>query len=257
MQPVAFWRGLLCYGGGKKKGKKKKKGRSAAAASTTRKLIPLPCPNPPRFDIAAHHPINVGAPTRAAINPDDMSTPDLYKLKQILRAAAHSGRVFPGSVKPIWGTELWWNSNPPGRGLPLGRQARYLEQGFYVLWKQAVQAAFWFEVRDLPVSAGQNAGGLPVPTTGLFFRDGRPKPALRAYQFPFVAERLGGNRVRVWGEAPGPGPVAVQIRKGKFKHLKTLKAGSNRVFVGIVHFGGKKRLRAQQGSQTSLVWTQS
>ena len=87
-----------------------------------------------------------------------MSTPDLYKLKQILRAAASSGRVVPGNAKPIWGTELWWNSNPPGRGVPLARQARYLEQAMYILWKQAVQVAIWFEVRDAPVSAGQQAG---------------------------------------------------------------------------------------------------
>jgi hypothetical protein len=254
MQPLAFWRGLLCYSAGKKKGKKKKKGRAARALGTT--LIPQACPNPAKFDIAAHHPINVGAPTRAALNADDISTPDLWKLKRVLRAAVSSGRALPGGSKPLWATELWWNSNPPGRGLPLPRQARYLEQAFYVLWKQAVQATFWFEVRDAEVSPGQSAGGLPVPTTGLFLRDGTPKPALTAFQFPFVTERLSKNRVRAWGEAPGAGPVKIEIKRKKFKTIKTLGAGSNRVFVGILHLSGNARLRAKQGSQTSLIWRQ-
>jgi hypothetical protein len=259
MQPVAFWRGLMCFSAGKKKkAKKRKKGRAAtAAAARQRKLIPLPCPNPPRFDIAAHHPINVGAPTRAAVNVDDASTPDLSKLKRILRAAARSGRVVPGGPKPLWATELWWNSNPPKAGaLPLGRQARYLEQAFYILWKQGVQASFWFEVRDAEGST-QATGGLPVPTTGLFLRDGTPKPALRAYQFPFVTERLSKTRVRAWGEAPGAGRVKIQIGRGKrFRTIKTLGAGSNRVFVGVLGLRGKARLRAKQGSATSLVWRQ-
>jgi hypothetical protein len=243
MQPLRFWRGLLCL----KTGKKRKRGRSQ------RKLIPLPCPDPAHFDIAAHHPINVGAPTRAAINADDVSTPDLGKLKRVLKAAAKSGRAVPGGNKPLWATEIWWNSNPPrAGGLPLARHARYLEEAFYVLWKQAVQAVFWFEVRDAA------SGGAPAPTTGLFLRDGTPKPALTAYGFPFVTERVSRGRVRAWGEAPGPGPVSIEIRRGhRFRHLRTLKAGSNRVFVGNLRLGAKAQLRARQGSETSLIWKQS
>lgn len=246
MQPLAFWRGLLCLGAGKKHKKKKTGARKQG------KLIPLPCPSPAHFDIAAHHPINVGAPTRRALNADDVSTPDLGKLKRVLRAATRSGRALPGGNKPLWATEIWWNSNPPRPGgLPLARHARYLEQALYVLWKQGVQAAFWFEVRDaLP-------GGGPTPTTGLFLRDGTLKPALQAYQFPFVTERLRGAHIRAWGEAPGPGPVTIEVRRGhRYRHLKTLKAGSNRVFVGNLHLGRKAQLRARQGSQTSLLWRQ-
>jgi hypothetical protein len=244
MQPLAFWRGLLCLG----KGKKHKKKRGARRQA---KLIPLPCPSPAHFDIAAHHPINVGAPTRRALNADDISTPDLGKLKRVLGAATRSGRALPAGNKPLWATEIWWNSNPPRPGgLPLGRHARYLEQALYVLWKQGVQATFWFEVRDaLP-------GGGPTPTTGLFLRDGTPKPAFRAFQFPFVGERLSRSRVRVWGEAPGPGPVKIQKGRKRFHKVKTLSAGANRVFVGIIQLRGHAKLRAQQGSQTSLVWSQ-
>ena len=253
MQPLTFWRGLLCYSAGAKRKKHKtKKGKRASAARSRGKLIPQPCPDPAHFDVAAHHPINVGAPTRAAINADDISTPDLYKLKRVLRAAAASGRVVPGGAKPLWATEIWWNSHPPSKGLPLAKQARYLEQGFYVLWKQAVQVAVWFEIRDL-----EPLPNLPIPTSGLFFRDGRPKPALRAYQFPFVTERLGGNRLRAWGEAPKGGAVSIDRCRHRCHHIKTLQAGANRVFVGILHVRGKLRLRATQGSNSSLIWKQN
>jgi hypothetical protein len=234
MQPLDFWRGLLCLRIGKK-GKKHRAGKLIRVAGCT----------PPRFDIAAHHPINVGSPTRHALNADDASTPDIGKVRRVIRAGV--------GKRPIWATEIWWNSNPPSRGVSLKTQARYLSQSFYVLWKQRVPVTFWFELRDL-----QPNGIDPIPTSGLLFRDGRPKPAFQAFRFPFAAERLSKTRVRVWGLAPGAGPVQIGIGKGKHLHrIRTLKAGVNRVFVGIIHVRHGARLRAVQGSEGSLVWRQS
>jgi hypothetical protein len=237
MQPLTFWRGLLCEPVTKKKKKKKKRkkrGRRAAAAA-------IPGCTPPRFDVAAHHPINVGAPTRPAINPDDVSTPDIKKLRRVIRAGVGN--------KPIWATEIWWNSNPPGRGVSLKTQARYLSQSFYILWKQGVQAAFWFELRDL-IPNGRD----PIPTSGLLFNDGRPKPAFQAFRFPFAAERIGKTRVRVWGVAPRAGKVKILNRRHR---VRKLKAGANRVFVGTIRLPSRGKLRAVQGSERSLVWAQS
>jgi hypothetical protein len=235
MQPLTFWRGLLCEPVAKKKKKKRKKrGRRAAAAA-------IPGCTPPRFDVVAHHPINVGAPTRPAINPDDVSTPDIKKLRRVIRAGVGN--------KPIWATEIWWNSHPPGRGVSLKTQARYLSQSFYILWKQGVQAAFWFELRDL-IPNGRD----PIPTCGLLFNDGRPKPAFQAFRFPFAAERLGKTRVRVWGMAPGAGKVKILSRG---RRIRTLKASGNRVFVGIIRLPRAGKLRAVQGNERSLTWKQS
>jgi hypothetical protein len=245
MQPLAFWRGLLCLGVGKGK-KKKKKGKKAAASAARGKLIPLPCPDPARFDIAAHHPINVGRPSRRARNPDDISTPDIGKLTRVLRAAGRSGRIVPGGGKPVWATELYWNSNPPAeKGLPLKTQARFLEEAFYLLWKQGVQAAVWFNIRDQLRTFGA------VPQSGLFFNDGGVKPAFTAFRFPFVTERLGPRRLRFWGIAPTPGKVAILAGK---RRVKTVGAGANRVFVGILHTGRNLALRARQGSESSLAY---
>ena len=90
----------------------------------------------------------------------------------------------------------------------------------------------------------------PIPTSGLFFRNYQPKPAFQAFRFPFAVERLSRSRVRVWGIAPGAGPVSIS-RRGR--RLKTLAAGANRVFVGVLRLRGKARLRATQGSESSLV----
>jgi hypothetical protein len=230
MQPLTFWRGLLCEPIKTKKKKKKRK-RSANAAAVAG------C-TPPHFDVAAHHAINVGAPTRHAINPNDASTPDIGRVRKILRAGGAGN-------KPIWDTEIWWNSNPPSRGVSLKTQARYLSQSFYILWKQGVQAAFWFQVHDQ-----QPNGSDPIPTCGLFFRNYTPKPALQAFQFPFAVQRVGPGTVHVWGMAPGAGPVSI-TRRGH--HVKTLRASANRVFVGTIHLRGRARLKATQGSQSSLV----
>jgi hypothetical protein len=235
MQPLTFWRGLLCQQEVSKK-KKKKKGKKRGRRATSSAAIPG-C-TPPRFDVAAHHPINVGGPTRRALNRNDASTPDIGKLRRVLRAGG-------AGSKPIWATEIWWNSNPPSRGVSLRTQARYLSQAFYLLWKQGVPVAIWFELRDL-----QPNGRDPIPTSGLFFRDYQAKPALQAFRFPFAVERLSRSKVRVWGIAPRAGPVSISGRGGR---LKTLAAGANRVFVGVLRLRGKARLRATQGSESSLV----
>ncbi len=129
--------------------------------------------------------------------------------------------------------------------MSLKTQARYLSQAFYILWKQGVSAAFWFELRDLV----QN-GSDPIPTSGLLFNNYSPKPAFQAFGFPFAVERIGPSRVRVWGMAPGAGPVSITSRG---HHVKTLQAGDNRVFVGIIHMRARARLKATQGSASSLV----
>lgn len=231
MQPALFWRTLLCLKG--------------------QRLRPTGCPDPAHFDIAAHNPIDEFRPTRGALNRDDISTPDLGRLKRILAKARSTGRSKPGGRKQLWATEIWWESNPPDpSGVPAGTQARWLEQSFYLLWKQGVQRVVWFEIVDTPPQF--------VPyQTGLFLSDGTPKPAYSAYRFPFVADRLGKQTVRVWGMAPTPGGVQVQRKRGAGWHtVKRLSAGRDRVFVGKLGLRGAARLRARADGETSLTWRQ-
>jgi hypothetical protein len=233
--PARFWRTLLCL-----------EGRGS--------LRPVRCPAPAHFDVAAHHPINVGAPRREAFNPDDISTPDIDKLKRIIRKAERTGRARPGGRKPIWATEIWWDSDPPDPdGVPARKHARWLAESFYLLWKQGVRTVVWFQIRD-PALSGSHAETFE---TGLFLRDGTAKPAYRAFRFPFAAERRNERQVRVWGKAPSAGQVAIQRRRaGGWRTLERVRAGASRIFVERVTLRGSAFLRARAGGETSLSWRQ-
>jgi hypothetical protein len=232
LPPVLFWRGLLCL-----------KGNA---------LRPGHCGSAAHFDVAAHNPINEGPPTQHAISPTDASTPDLGRIKRVIRKGLSTGGAKPKGKKPLWATEIWWDSKPPDpHGVPAAKQARWLEQSFYVLWRQGASKVVWFLIRD----QAPNPSFSTTYQSGLFLRKGTPKPAYRAYRFPFVADRLSKGKVRVWGEAPHSGSVAVQRKSnGHWRTLKVLHAGSNRVFTAKIRLKGKSSLRARQGGEESLPW---
>ncbi len=119
-RPLAFWRDLLCL---------------------DRDLDASKCPTKIKFDILSHHPINTsGGPSKSALHPDDVSTPDFKNITEVLRAAEKPNTVGTGGRHPLWATELWWDSNPPDtvEGFPLNAQARFYQEALYVLWKQHV-----------------------------------------------------------------------------------------------------------------------
>jgi len=232
--PALFWRTLLCLNG--------------------QRLRPAPCSDPAHFDIAAHNPIDASGPNVGAQNIDDISTPDLGRLKRILSRARRTGRSQPAGRKPLWATEFWWDSNPPDpNGVSVQTQAHWLEQALYLFWKQGVKRAVWSLISDEP----------PVPDyastyqTGLFQLDGTPKLAFQAFRFPFVTDRLNRQKIRVWGMAPSAGGVRIQRRvHGQWKTARRLRAGRDRVFSGGLNLRGHARLRAATAGETSLIWRQ-
>ena len=209
-----------------------------------------------RFDVLAHHPYSTGPPTGTAINADDVAIPDLHKLKRPLRAALRRGTVRPRGPKPLWVTEVSWDSRPPDPGgVPAGTHARYLEGAFSQLWRQGVTAIIWFHLRDDP-----RGEGYPFTfQSGVFLRGSsierdRPKPALRAFRFPFTAYRSRG-RARLWGLAPARGKVAIQALRGRrWVRVRTLRAGRDRIFHGHLTIHRGALLRARQGGEASLRW---
>lgn len=232
MRPLQFARELLCLQGAR--------------------LRPAACPDPARFDVYAHHPYSTGSPRRAAINADDVSVPDMYKLARVLRAAERTRRALPLGHKRLWVTEMSWDSFPPDPGgVPIEQHARWLEDSFFLLWRQGVDTILWFRVRDqapIPDFASTNQ-------SGVLFQDGAPKPAATAYRFPFVADRVNRSRVRVWGLAPRRGTVLIQRRtRAGRRTLAVIRVGTNRVFDTTVALRGRVFLRAVCGGQTSLEW---
>lgn len=233
--PVVFLRTMLCLQGGA--------------------LKPVSCPHPAHFDIFSHHPIGI-KPTEAALSPLDVSTPDWYKLKRVLAKAERTGRVLPRRPKPLWATEFWWDSSPPDpNGLPLLRQARWIEQTLFLLWEQGVRVAVNFPIQDDP----------PVPSyattlqSGIYFLEGGPKPSATAFRFPLVARHQGAGLL-VWGIAPGRGVVHLQRETaGGWRTIASVQSeGAPHPFVVklAIHNGQRIVLRAQQRSDTSLPWVQ-
>src|SRR5215210_7169648 len=102
--------------------------------------------------------------------------------------------------KPLWVTRVGWDTPPmnPG-GISPARQARYLEKALYLADRARVGLVAWNGLQD----RASYLPGFPSVASGLFFnfendltRD-RPKPAFRAYRFPFIVARG-----KAWGVAP-------------------------------------------------------
>ncbi len=237
MPPALFARYLLCV-----------RGRVAPKS--------VKCPaGPVYFDAYAHHPYPISSPDRPG-NPDDVVIADLWKLTRPLRRAEKSEVVRPRGRKQFWATEFSWDTSPPDPdGVPVNTQALYVASAFYLMWKQGVDVAVWYLLRDEAEGRGW-AFGLQ---SGVFFREpgdafGSAKPSSTAFRFPFTAYRR-GTRNELWGLAPGRGRVTIEaFRQGSWVPVKQLLARSNRVFVGYERFPAGTDLRARWGAETSLTW---
>jgi hypothetical protein len=227
--PARFWRGVLCL---------------------DPRLTKTPCARPAHFDVLAHHPYAVGGPRRRALNADDVAVPDMGKLTRILAAARRHRTALPARAKPLWVTEISWDSDPPDPyGVPAKRHAAWLSDALYTLWKQHVRTVLWFRVVDqapIPSYATTNQ-------SGLYLRDGTPKLAQKAFAFPVACERTSGSGFRVWGMAPVASAQAdVQVRRdGIWRTVATRRAGTDRVFT-FRGRGSAMLVRAVQGTATSL-----
>ncbi len=232
-QPVAFDRTLFCLRG-------------------DTRLMPTQCHDPAHLDAVSHHPYGIGGPLWHALNPDDAAVPDLYKIARVLRTAERNGHVLPRGHKRLWDTEISWDSSPPDpQGVPLALHARWVEQALYVLWRQGVDTVLWLQIADSPPHPSYAA----TYQAGMYFLDGRPKPAATALRFPFVTSRLSATRVRAWGRSPSAGSLAIEGRQGgHWKVLSRIGVRGRQVFQTRIAVRRGTVLRAVVGSQVSLSW---
>lgn len=238
MPPVTFWRSLLCLTQG------------AHPHSTH-------CGHKVYMDAVSHHPYPLGPPTTHAADPGDISVPDLGKITSLVPIAERAGTLVPRTHKPLWITELSWDTNPPNpNGQTPALQAEYLEGALYVLWKQGASLITWWNVRDDIYSPGWK----DTLASGIYY-DGAtptldtPKPSYTAYAFPFTAYRKNGV-AQLWGMAPSAGPVSIQVENGTtWTTVLTLQAAADRIFTGTLLAGPGTNLRAISGTDTSLTWT--
>jgi hypothetical protein len=236
LQPALFWRGVLCL-----------------QATGTGGLARTSCRNPAHFDVLAHHPYAWGSPTTTALWPDDVAIPDLGKLTRLLGAAERFGTLLPHRHHSLWVTEVGYNTNPPNPGgVPVGEDARWVEQTLEVLWSQGVSVVAWNQVGDQPPDPSYSV----TNQSGLYYLDGRPKPALTAFRFPLVAWQAGGRRVDVWGRAPAAGRLVIERRvRSSWRPLWALRVTAHTTFLVQIAARGYATLRARVGRETSLAWS--
>jgi hypothetical protein len=239
--PLRFMRELLCMSGG---------------------AHPRPvCNAKVKLDIWAHHPYTSGGPFHHAVNPDDVSLGDLPKMKTLLQAAARAGHIISQGPIRFWVTEFSWDSKPPDKhGVPVALHARWTAEALHQMWLAGVTAVVWLMLRD------DAYPGSPLQA-GLYYRgrtvaDDKPKPALTAFQFPFVAY-LTPKGVSFWGETPRQraGVIVIERQRagsGSWQTVRTLKAHSG-VFDGTLHLSAKPtdslRARLRGTSLQSLAFS--
>jgi hypothetical protein len=231
MQPVQFLRALLCI---------------------SVLLKPLPCPAPAHFDALAQHTYAIGSPFKRALNADDVSIPDFYKLERPLAIAERSGRVLPAGPKAIWVTEVSYDSDPPDpQAVPMSTFERWVAETLYELWSEGVSLVTWFLIEDEP----------PIPNyadtsqSGMYFLNGQPKPAQRAFRFPLVVDTR-GRRPILWLRAPAAGTLVVQQRvAGAWHELFSRTVTRGQILERRLANGKSGAVRASVAGDASLVWT--
>lgn len=235
--PEQFTRELLCMKGPNKKPRKG----------------PGKCEGGVHMDAYDIHPYTTGSPTHRG-GPNDVELGDLPKLQRLLAAAKRAGRIHGKFGKSsLWITEFSWDSKPPDPGgLPMAIEKRWVPEAMYQAWKAGVAHFFWYSLRDEP---------LRKPTSesiqsGLYFlgatpATSKPKPYLKAFQFPFVA--YPGNHLSFWGVTPSrhAGKVAIQAQVGKrWQTLRVLQAGKHGIFTGSI---GSGYGRDQKGAVRAVI----
>ena len=206
------------------------------------------------FDVWSHHPYTSGSPTHHATAPGDVSIPELRHMNSMLRAAVRAGHVRSRAGVSFWVTEFAWDTNPPDPGaVPLSLHARWVSEALYRIWKAGVSLVTWYKLRDDAALGRPNSAAFQC---GLYFRCpgglacDQPKPALRAFRFPFVAFRS-GRHVYVWGRTPSGERVRVIVeqrfqkgRQGRWRRVARLRADRYGIFSRRWRTSRRGRLRA-------------
>jgi hypothetical protein len=245
MTPMSFLRGFLCLegGGGTRTG----------------------CADPPRFDVLAFHPLSFAGPDRAAHSSQDVAIADIAKVTALLARAERLRTVLPRGLKPVWVTELNWESAPQSaHGVPGPLQALWISRALHRLWVAGVGFADWqFLVDPYPdlTLATPTGGTIEVSRpAGLYSAapggnpaDAGPKPFLQGFTFPFDPLRVDREQVRVWAllRRPGQRVLLQRLTRGGARTVARLRADAYGVLNSLVTLRGAAALRLVSGGLLS------
>ena len=255
MAPVQFLRALLCL--------------PAAGRPRSQQQANPRCSDPPHFDVLDFHPLSVGDPDLPAPSSLEVSISDAVKITGLLKQAEHLHTALPAGVKPVWVTELNWESSPQAaQGVPPDLQAQWVSRALHRLWVAGVSLVSWqFLIDPYPgLGLSTPTGGLvefPRPA-GLYSAgvDGNPegatpKPFLRGFSFPSVPLRVDSTHVRVWALLMRPRqPVLLERESpagGAWRTIARLRADRYSVLNALVPLRGAARLRLRSGTLSSAA----
>lgn len=227
------------------------------------------------FDIFSVHPYTRGNAFDHASNANDVALADLPKVRKQLDNAWQGGHIQVGARPQLWVTEFAYNTRPASPSdltLPVRLSGRYTAESLYQMWRSGASVGTWFLVRDEPVGTSPFQCGLYFAGAAPDLSQDRPKPALTAFRFPFVAYRgtppagtgvkkLSKKLVYIWGRTPTskPGKVVIQAKtKSGWRKVAKLRAHAVGIFkknlkLAALHLKRPKKaiLRAQYKGQRS------
>jgi hypothetical protein len=186
MRPAQFLREVACV--------QPNGARYSGAAAAARSCGDFAARGPLLANGYAHHPYtkNVG-PTVTDPNPDSLTMANIGQLGTLLDdLSAKTDAAIPNALN-LFMTEFGFETNPPDpfSGIPLNDQAKFNMVGEYQAWSNPrIQSQAQFLYRDVdPVRSHPRKSKAFWFTyqSGLFFRNGVPKPAMGAYRMPFLA----------------------------------------------------------------------
>jgi hypothetical protein len=168
-------------------------------SGSCRRFRPIPA------DAVGHHPYALfQSPFRRSHYRDDAAIGDWRGLESVLDRLVGLGAIKPSGSKrlPIYYTEFGYQTDPPDpfAGIPLARQSRWLQDAAYVAWRTPrVKALNQFRITDGSIR-GKGPLSFREFQSGLYFANGKAKPAARTFANPIVV-RPAGRRLLVWGQA--------------------------------------------------------
>jgi hypothetical protein len=128
------------------------------------------------------------------------------------------------------------------------------------MWQNGVSLVTWFLLRDQPYPGDMFQSGLYYRGPNGIASD-KPKLALRAFRFPFVAFRQKSGAIAYWGRTPASTEKAVVVeqRQGSgWRRLVAPKVDRYGIFkgpIGEARGSGPLRARLVDRSDVSLPFS--
>jgi len=194
---------------------------------------------PATIDGFAYHPHGVfRSPAQRNPEPDEAAIADLPRLERSLDRVqrARGFRTSDGHRAQLHLTEFGYQTNPPDRedGVTPAQQKAWLQEAAYKAWRDPrVHTLIHYEWQDEPVHRSPRGSRYAGWQSGLYYANGRPKPAASVFTHPFWADaRPGARKVRFWGQVrPGDSRYVVALlrrtSRGDWRKVDTVDTDGN------------------------------